>query len=134
MLTSRRGAPSCARDRRRGHRVGRRDDGAEREGDRPGQADQLVADDRDRTGRDQHQSDRGQRQRAGVGAQRPQVGQEGRHVEQRRQEDHQHQVGIELDVGDAGQVAERDRPEHEHDRVRDVEQPRDHAQRRDRDA
>ncbi len=71
---------------------------------------------------------------AGVGAQRPQVGEERRHVEQRRQEDHQHQVGVELDVGDAGQVAERDRPEHEHDRVRDAEQPRDHAQRRDRDA
>ena len=72
--------------------------------------------------------------RAGVGAQRPQIREEGRHVEQRRQEDHQHQVGVELDVRDAGQVAERDRPEHEHDRVRDAEQPSDDAQRRDRDA
>ena len=123
-----------ARDRRRGHRVGRRDDGAEREGDRPGQVDELVADDRDRTGRKQHQADRGQRQRAGVGAHRAQIGEEGRHVEQRRQEDHQDQVGVELDVRDAGQVTDGDRPDHEHDRVRDVEQPGDHAQRRDRDA
>ena len=122
-LSSRRGTPSCASDRRRRDRVGRRDDGAEREGDRPGQVDELVPDDRDRAGRYQHQSDRGQRQGAGVGAQCPQIGHEGRHIEQRRQEDHQHQVGLELDVGDAGEVAERDRPEHEHDWVRDAEQP-----------
>ena len=63
----------------------------------------------------------------------PQVREERRDVEQRRQEDHEHELGVELDVRDAGQVPERDRPEHEHDRIGHADEPRDHAQCRDRD-
>ncbi len=88
----------------------------------------------DDTGRDQHQADRGQRQRPGVRTQRPEIRHERGDVEQRRQEDHEHEVRVERDVRSPRQVAEGDRPEHEHDRVGDVEQTCDHAQGRERDA
>ena len=89
-------------DRRRRRRVGRRDDRAEDEGHRPGQADQLVRDDRDRRRRRQHEPDRRQRDDPRVRAQGAQVGEEGRGVEQRRQEDEQDEFRVELDVRDAG--------------------------------
>jgi hypothetical protein len=56
-----------------------------------------------------------------VVAQLAQRGEEGRRVEQRRQDDDEDDIGIELDVGDAGDEAQRRAADHEQDRVRDLQ-------------
>ena len=56
-----------AHDRRGGHRIGRRDDRAEREGQRPREPDRLVPDHGDGPDRHEHQADRRHRDRAQVG-------------------------------------------------------------------
>ena len=72
-----------------------------------------------------------------IGAQvRAQVAQrrEVRRVEQqRRQEDEEDELRLELDVGHAGREADEAAADHEQDRVRHVEDARQRRQRRDRD-
>ena len=133
MLTIRRGAPDALQDRGRRHRVGRRDDRAERERDRPRQPDHLVGDDGDRGRGDQHEPDRGQRDRPRAVAQAAQVGEERGRVQQRRQEDEQHQVGVERDLGDPRHQPEQQASDHQRDRIRDLEPVRERVQPRGRD-
>jgi hypothetical protein len=87
-----------------------------------------VRDDRDRAHRRQHEADRQQRDRAHVAPQVVQVGEERGRVQQRRQEDHEHQLGLELDLGQAGHEAERQPAHDQHDRVRNVERARGRGQ------
>ena len=72
----------------------------------------------------QHEPDREQADRADVLLQLPQPGEERRRVEQRRQEDQQDEIRLELDVRDAGDEPEPEAAEDEEDRVRDVEDAR----------
>ena len=60
--------------------------------------------DEDRGGK--HETDRAQGEAPEVGAHVAQVREEGGTVDQGRQEDHEHYVGIEGDRGDAGHEAE----------------------------
>ncbi len=100
------------------HRVGRRDGGGERERGRPAESGQHEpdhpghADDRDRRRADRERGDRHR-----VLPRLPGRGEEGRVVHQRRQEQHQHHGGRQVDVGhlrdQAGEHAEHD----EHDRL-----------------
>ena len=120
-------------DRRRGHRIRRGDDRAEREGHRPRQLDHLVPEDGDHADRGRDQTRREQRDRARVVPQRAQVREEGGRVEKRRQEDHQHQLRLELISGMPGQQPERQSAENERDRIGDREPARKHVQPRDRD-
>jgi hypothetical protein len=77
-----------------------------------------VRENRDDGRRRENEPDRGQGERPHVGAQRAEVREEGGRVQERRQEDHQHQIGIELDVRDARDQAENEAAQHERDRVR----------------
>ena len=104
----------CGRDRVRG-----RDDRPERERDRPRELDHLVGNDGDGRRRDQHEPDRVEGDRPRAVAQAAQVGEERGRVQQRRQEDQQHQVGVELDARDPRHQPEQQATEHERDRVRD---------------
>ena len=72
----------------------------------------------------EHEPDREQADRADVLAQLPQPGEERRRVEQRRQEDQQDEVRLELDVRDAGDEPEPEAAEDEEDRIRHVEDAR----------
>ena len=125
-------------DRRRRDGIGRRHDGAQHERRLPRHAvDDLVGDDGHAEHREDHEADREQADLAQVVAQLAQRGEEGRGVEQRRQDDDQHDVGVELHVGDAGDEAQRRAADHEQDRIRDLpvvgddEQDRDGAQHRE---
>jgi hypothetical protein len=57
-----------------------------------------------------------------------QVGEEGRRVEQRRQEDEQDDLRVELDLGHARYEADRKPPDHEQDRVGHPHDPRHHCE------
>ena len=125
-------------DRRRRDGIGGRHDGAQHEGRLPRHAvDELVGDERHAHHREDHEADGEQADLAEVVAQLAQRGEEGRGVEQRRQDDDEHDVGVELDVGDAGDEAQRRAADHEQDRIRDLrvvgddEQDRDGAQHRE---
>ena len=123
-----------AHDRGGGDRVGRGDDGAERERGRPRHVGHERLDhDGDGAHRDQHEPDRLQRDRAQVAPQVVQVGEEGRRVEQRRQEDHEHELGLELDVRQPGHEAEHQPADDQHDRVGDVHRARGRAEDGHRD-
>ena len=115
-----------AHDRRGGHRIGRRDDGAEREGQRPREPDHLVRRSRrrPRSSRAPGRSPRCEIARRSLRSAR-RSREERRRVEQRRQEDQQDQVGLELDVRDARHEPEHQPTEHERDRVRHRQPARD---------
>ena len=91
-----------------------------------------CADHGDGPDRHEHQADRRHRDRAQVAAQRAQVREEGGRVQQRRQEDQEHQIGLELDLRDARQQTEHQPAQHERDRIGDRQPARDHVQARDR--
>ncbi len=111
----------AAHDRRCCDRVGGGDDGAQRERHGPGQIEHVVAGEGDQYDRDQHEPDGRQGERPRVAAKRPHVGEEGRGVQQRRQEDEQHEVRIELGLGDAGENPQHQTAQNEHDRIRDAD-------------
>ncbi len=56
-------------------------------------------------------------------------GEEGRAVEQRREEDQEDDVRIELYGGQAGEKADHRAADHERDRVRNAQQPTEHGKR-----
>ena len=89
-----------AGDRRGRDRVGRGDDRSEHERLRPAEVERLVGDDRDDDHRRQHEADREQRDRAHVAPKLAQRGEVGRRVEQRRQEDDEDELRLQLDVGE----------------------------------
>src|SRR6266540_2274218 len=102
-----------------GQRVGRRDDRPQRECRGPGQpGDQRVRDRRDGDHGHQDQHHRRQRDRPRVAAQVRRWREEGRPVQQRRQEQHQHQVGWQLHGRDPWHEPEQESAEDEQDRVR----------------
>jgi hypothetical protein len=125
--------PGAAQDRRRGDRVGRADDRAEGDRHRPGEVEGEVCDRADDDRGRQHQPDREQRDHPGVVAQGVEVGEESARVEQRRQEDQQHEVGVELDLRDPRHQAERQPAEHEDDRIRHLPPVGKRVQQRHRD-
>ena len=93
------GQPEVAADRGGGDGVRRRDDGAEDErGPQRHRPDQPPGGDRDDGGGEQHQPDGQQRDRAQVAPDGQVRGLLRGGVQQRRQEDVEHQVGVDLDV------------------------------------
>jgi len=82
-----------------------------------------VCRDGDRRRGGDHEADRQQRDGAQVRLEVAQVGEVRRRVQQRRQEDHQHQLRLQLGVGQAGQEAHHQPSEHQHDRVRHADRP-----------
>ena len=110
----------AAGDRRRGERVGRRDDRAEHEAHGPREADHVVSRDRDHHHRQRHEPDREQRDRPQVALQVAQTGVERGRIEERRQDPEDDRVGRK-----GHRRHERDEPEREpaddqQDRVRDA--------------
>jgi hypothetical protein len=103
------------------HRVGGRDDGAKDEGHGPGQVEDGMREGRHRGHRGQNETDRRQRQGAGIRPQCPQVGEERGHVEQRGQKHQQDQLGIELDAWAAGDGPDDQPTQHQDDGIRNPE-------------
>ena len=129
-----RGVPSLRKTADGGEGVGRADDRSESERRRPAQAGhQGVRHDRDEDHREQHQADRQADERDDV---RPQVtdrrfGCGGE--EQRRQEDEQHEVGLELDAGKARDESQPEPTEDEQRRIGHADPASDLVDDRDRD-
>ncbi len=126
--------PEPSRDRGCGKRIGRRHDRSEHEGAAPRQAvDELVCDDRyaDR-GRDD-EADGEQADRPGARAQVAQRGEEGRAVEEGRQDAEEDELGRQLEVGHPRHDPDDEPTENEQDRIRDPESRSDREHRRDRD-
>ncbi len=118
-----------AHDHRAGERVGGGDDRPEHERDLPGHAGyELVRDCRDRAHRHQDETDAGDRDRPEVPAQIAEVREEGGAVEQRGQEDDEHDVRIEVHLGQAGDETEKRAADDEHDRVGDRKATRERAE------
>jgi hypothetical protein len=86
----------------------------------------------DREHRDEHQPDGVERDRAQIGAQVAQRGEERRPVEERREEDQQDQVGWQLDLRDAGYEPDPKPADHEQDRVGHIEDAGENRETRDR--
>ena len=77
-----------------------------------------MCDDCDDDDRQEHEADREQPDRPDVRAQVAQRGEEGGTVEERRQYADEHEVGWQIDLGQAGHEAEHEPAEHEQDRIR----------------
>ncbi len=119
-----------ARDRGRRQRIGGRNDGAEREGRGPRQpGNRRVHDHGHGAHRHEHEPDGVQRDRAHVRTQVANRGEVRRVEQQRRQEDEQHDVRVELDLGHPGAEPHEASAHHEQDRVRHVQQPRESGER-----
>jgi hypothetical protein len=95
------------------------EDRSKRERRRPRQAtDERVRGARDRAHGEQYQPDRAERQPSHVSAQIAEVREDRGAVEQRRQQDHQHDLGIESDLRRARDEPESRAAHDEHDRIR----------------
>ncbi len=88
-----------------------------------------MRDDRDDDHRQQHEPDREQPDRPEVRAQVAQRGEERGPVEERRQHADEHELGRQVDLGQAGHEAERETAEHEQDRIRDPQLRDEHQHR-----
>ena len=82
--------------------------------------------------RGQDQAEGEQPDGPGVAPQLVEVGEERRRVQERREEDQQDEVGVQLDVGHAGREAERRAAQHQQDRIGDPDPAGDHRQHRNR--
>jgi hypothetical protein len=123
-----------AHDARACERVGRRDDGSERERRRPREPrDERVRDHCDRHHRREHEPDGAERHCSQVRADVAQVREERGPVEERRQEHDEHDVRIEADRRHPRHESEQRPAEDEHDRIGDGHPARQRAQARDRD-
>ena len=87
-----------------------------------------MAHHRDGEHRCDHQPDGQHAYRAGVGPQLAQVREEGRGVEQGRQEEQQDEIRLETDVGHAGNEAESQPAQHQQDGVGNADQACHHCQ------
>ena len=83
-----------------------------------------MRDDRDADGRDHDEPDREQSDRPGVGAEVAEGREEGGSVEERRQHAEQHQLRLELELGQPREEPEHEPAEHEQDRVGDPQRGR----------
>jgi len=127
------GGIQAAHDRRRGERVGRRDDRPEHEGGGPGQArNERVRGPGDRAHRREHQSNRAEGERAQVGPEVAEVRIDRRAVDQRRQEDHQHDLRVKLHLRQAGNEPEQSPADDQRDRIRHRQTAGKHTQARHR--
>jgi hypothetical protein len=79
----------------------------------------------------EHQPDRAERERAQVGPKVAEVRIDRRAVEKRRQEDDQHDLGVEPHLGQAGNESEYGAADNEHDRIRHGQLAGERAQARD---
>ena len=119
----------AAQDRRGRERVRGRHDRAQHERRLPGHAGhERVRGPRHRAHGQQHEPDRAERHRAQVGPQEAEVGEDRRRVEERWEEDHQHHLGIQRHVGQAGDEPEQRAAHDQHDRVRDRHGPGERAE------
>ena len=113
--------------------VGRRHDGAERDGAGPSQPGQDRASDQcDGGGCGKHEPDGEKRDRPQV---RPKIApgrKVGRGPQDRRKKDQEHQIGIEPDQGKAGQHPQDQSPHDKQDRVGDEDGARDGGERQHR--
>ena len=124
--------PEPARDRCRGNRIGRGDDGPQHERSAPGEVvDRRVGDRCNGDGGGDHEPDTEQADRSHVHLQLVQGGEEGARVEQGWENGDQHEIGRKLELGHAGNEADGEPAEHEHDRVRHAQRRRDHEHGRD---
>jgi hypothetical protein len=120
-------------DRRRRERVGWRDDRPEDESGFPGQArNERVGGPGDRAHRRDHQRHRVEGERAQAGPEVVEVRLERRAVDQRRQEDNQHDLRVELHLGQPRDKPEQGPADNQHDRIRHRQAPGEHAQARHR--
>jgi hypothetical protein len=127
------GKTQSSSDRGSRCRVRGRDDRSEHEGLGPAEAgDHGVGDDRDRQHRGQHEADGEERDRANVRAELPQRREEGRPVQEGRQDRDQHEVGSELDARHAGHESEPEASEDEQDGVGNPDQLGHRQERRSR--
>ena len=115
------GGAQPAHDGGRRDRVRGRDDRPQGECHGPRQVEHQMPRHRHQHRRDQHEPNRRERQGAGISPQGVHLREERRDVQQRRQEDDQYQVGIELDLGQAGHEPQCQPTKDEDDRVRDAD-------------
>ena len=110
-------------DRRRGHGVGRRDDRPEGERGRPAEPrDERLGDDGDDDGRDQDEPDRQETDRPEVAPEVADRGEVAGPEQDRRQEQQEDEVGLELDRrAGPGTNPRASPPSDEQDRVRDAD-------------
>jgi hypothetical protein len=104
------------------------DDRAEHERGPPVEPDRLVGDDRDRRHGHEDERDREQRDRLGVSPQVAHGGEERGPVQERWEEDQEHEIRVELHGGNAGQEADHGAPHHQRHRVGHTDQARDHGE------
>ena len=119
------------RQRQRRDHVGRRDDGAEQEAHRPWPAEQPMDRGRHRAGREHHAAEGQQRDRPQVEAELAPAHRHAGRVDDRRQEDQEHEFRRELDRRQAGNERQNDAGDDEEDRRRGAEAPRQHRDRRE---
>ena len=123
----------AAHDLRGRHGVGGRDDCAQNERLRPFQANNLVNDDRDGGHRRENERDGEGGDRARVAAQLAHRREEGRAVQERREEDQEHDIRVELHGGNTGQESDHRAACHERDRVRNANHSGQHGEPSDRE-
>ena len=128
--------PEPAEHARGGQGIGRPDDGTEGERARPAETrDDRVRDHGHDDHGEDHQPERQPDERGEVGAELADRRFDGGREQQRRQEDQQHQVGLERDPGQAGDQRQAEPTEDEQgwiwhaDPTRDLEQDRDRHER-----
>ena len=123
-----------ARDRRRGDRVGRRDDRAEHECRRPTRGRSRSGSDRDRRPSSRSTSPIASSEiGSDVPPQLAQAGVEGGRVEERRQDADEHDVRRQRDVRHARREAEHEAADDEQDRIRDAQRVGEQEQPQSRD-
>ena len=128
------GQPYSPGDRGGRDGVRGRDDRADGEGHGPGDVgDQGVHDDAHAQGREHHQADRQQQDRAAVGVEVDERGLDRRGVQQRRQQPEQHHVGLEVDLRDPRDVRARDPDRDQQQRRREVDAVGQGGERQHRD-
>jgi hypothetical protein len=120
-------------DRDDGDLVGRRHDGPEDGGDRPAESDRRVRDARHRRDRRDDEPDREEEDGPDVPPVLAERRVHGLPVEERREEDEEHEVGLELDVRQAGDEAEAEPAEDQDDRIRNADADGERAEEHDGD-
>jgi hypothetical protein len=129
--------PELLADRRRGHGVGRGDDRAERDrGRQPEARDERVHEEADEHRGHDHQPHGQRGDRPEVAPEVGHVHVDGSGVQDRRQDDHEHEVGPEGQLRRARKHAQPRADQHEPDRCGDAEprcEPRDRHHHQDRD-
>ena len=113
------------------HHVRRRDDRAKQERHAPLPAEQIMQCDGDRAGGEHHAAECQQCDGPEVEAELAPAHRDAGRVDQRRQDDEQHDLRCQLDAWQARDERQRNARDHQEDRRRDLEPLRQH---RDRDA